>query len=521
MEFWHYDTQLLISIVFFIGLFGQIEYSLTGYYSDNFDIDTKTGDIVVINAEFLDFETRKEISFAAIANDLAPAPIHRSNSVLITVKLSDLNDNTVYFTKKKYETTIAENVAIDPPAAIIQVKASDNDTCESRILKYSIESGADGIFEIDSYNGIIYTTKSLQGYEREFIMLVKVHDNSGQVPHSDEAEVYIKVIQINKNKPIFIHPTVNNERIELLKNKSEKDNLNTTVLAHDPDKGRNGRLSYHFKVGDNNIQETEHFLINADSGQISPKQNLENHTKKLFEILLVVKDQGTPSYETIRLVSICLFNEKIHPVELNKNVYKFHIVENMPSGTKVGRVQLNLKENLLNHLINFKFMTGNEDNNFHIDPISGEIITNCQLDREKQSFYELFVLTYTFNNTYQTPIHNKHTIKVEIYVKDVNDCVPVWEKNIYMAGISSQAALLEPVTIINVQDCDNEENSALELTLKTTYLYKYGFKTIGSIVPSPFSKFKSSYFWCPNKSIYWSNFKIERYKIKIEKIKVD
>lgn len=57
-----------------------------------------------------------------------------------------------------------------------------------------------------------------------------------------------------------------------------------TVKAVDKDEGENGRLTYHFKVGGENIQETKEFIINANTGELKTKQVLDRETKSSYEV---------------------------------------------------------------------------------------------------------------------------------------------------------------------------------------------------------------------------------------------
>ena len=57
-----------------------------------------------------------------------------------------------------------------------------------------------------------------------------------------------------------------------------------TVKATDEDDGPNGEVSYHFKVGNENVQETEAFSINADTGELRTKIILDREVKAQYEV---------------------------------------------------------------------------------------------------------------------------------------------------------------------------------------------------------------------------------------------
>lgn len=56
-----------------------------------------------------------------------------------------------------------------------------------------------------------------------------------------------------------------------------------TVKAEDEDPGENGRISYHFKVNDSNVQETDEFSIDEETGQLRSKIILDRETRKQYQ----------------------------------------------------------------------------------------------------------------------------------------------------------------------------------------------------------------------------------------------
>lgn len=57
-----------------------------------------------------------------------------------------------------------------------------------------------------------------------------------------------------------------------------------TVKAIDRDSGDNGKVIYHMKVGNRNVQETEEFSINQETGELRSKIILDRETKGKFEV---------------------------------------------------------------------------------------------------------------------------------------------------------------------------------------------------------------------------------------------
>ena len=56
------------------------------------------------------------------------------------------------------------------------------------------------------------------------------------------------------------------------------------VKAIDKDIGINGELSYHFKVGGENVQETDDFKINSNTGELRSKKFLDHEMQAKYEV---------------------------------------------------------------------------------------------------------------------------------------------------------------------------------------------------------------------------------------------
>lgn len=85
------------------------------------------------------------------------------------------------------------------------------------------------------------------------------------------------------------------------------DMLVMTVHAVDEDSGENGRVTYHFKVKDSNVQETEEFSIDPDTGELRAKIILDRETKPSYQVryqffIMFVNDR----WNNIRILSLNL-----------------------------------------------------------------------------------------------------------------------------------------------------------------------------------------------------------------------
>jgi hypothetical protein len=56
------------------------------------------------------------------------------------------------------------------------------------------------------------------------------------------------------------------------------------VKAVDDDTGDNGKVSYHLRVNDQNVQETNEFIINEETGDLTAKIPLDREAKVSYQV---------------------------------------------------------------------------------------------------------------------------------------------------------------------------------------------------------------------------------------------
>lgn len=276
-----------------------------------------------------------------------------------------------------------------------------------------------------------------------------------------------------------------------------------TVKATDNDTGINGKIKYHLQVNNQNVQETDDFAIDENTGELRIKRQLDRKKQSKYELVLVARDQGTPSwFESLRFLTVLLVNVNENKPEFPdaSNPYKLFITENGQRGVRIGKIQAFIPDKQPGVGIYYYILLGNENGAFYVDKTSGDVYTNRSLDREEVDTYHLYILAskksdlhITSKDRYGFSIksldRDSTVAKVEVKVLDLNDNAPKFERDIYYAGVSAKASISELVTVVNATDADMGVNGTFELIIVASNLYKYGSsKSVGSIVPSPFSK---------------------------------
>ncbi|XP_042319253.1 protocadherin gamma-B5-like isoform X2 [Sceloporus undulatus] len=243
----------------------------------------------------LDRERTPEYNITIIATDKGTPPL--STEKIISLKISDINDNIPTFEKASYTAFVPEN---NPSGtSIFHVQASDPDLARNARITYSLlrsniqELPLSSYLSINSETGIIYAQRSFD-YEqcREFQVEVRAQDG-GSPPLSSTATVKVFILDQNDKSPQILYPSQGAEGsalFEMVPRSAEEGYLVTKVVAVDADSGHNAWLSYHL------IQATEPglFSIGVHNGEIRTSRTFLERDALKQKLVILVKDNGQP-----------------------------------------------------------------------------------------------------------------------------------------------------------------------------------------------------------------------------------
>ncbi|KAI1297890.1 Cadherin-87A [Halotydeus destructor] len=496
------------------GRFGKISYSILSVSGNGdqemaakyFAITNETGVIKVAPGVIIDREkgpnkltlqvaaSDESGSFDSV-NSQSYSSSERSRrmiSVPIYITIEDVNDNLPSFSHSEYEaTTLGHADGMTDRVPVIQISASDPDDGLNGQVSYKIKSGNLGRLTIEA------------------------RDIVGTGPFADEAVVNVKVIQVNRHKPKFLFPS--SPSIEFQENQKPGTKV-VRVQVFDADSGHNGVVKIAFKVdGSLNVQETDQFKIDSESGIIVSKVSLDREKQSSYDLVLVATDYlGEPQvFETLQQLTIVIKdaddNRPEFPRTINfdeskmEETYQFSIYENEPRGKVIGKVTaLDRDSDEDNKKIFYHLIDGNPEAIFHLDRDSGVIFANTSFDREYRSSYELVVKASPKDKlTLDHMINSQLSIRqrsfnvddlslalITIKILDVNDNRPEYSRPVYRSGIPERAQIGHTVLTIEAADGDLGQNSSIQYTIVQTDLYRKGYDLPDSPVrpiPTPFS----------------------------------
>ncbi|CAH2225513.1 protocadherin Fat 3 isoform X1, partial [Pelobates cultripes] len=412
-----------------------------GNADSTFDIEKGVGTIII--AKPLDAELRSAYNMSIEVTDGTNIA-----TTQVLIRVLDNNDNGPEFSQLSYNAIISEDIL--PDTEILQIKATDKD--ENHKLSYIVHSSIDPIsmkkFRIDASTGMLYTAERLDHEaQAHHILTVMVKDQ--EFPYRRNlARVSIIVEDANDHSPYFTSPLYEASVFE----SSAIGSVVLQVTALDRDKGENAELIYSIESG--NTGNT--FKIEPVLGIITVSKEPEISSMSQYVLSVKVMDRGSPPLSAAAIVRISLtMSDNSHP-KFTQNEYQAEINENADAGSSVVLVSAISQSTLV-----YEIRLGNLEGAFSINPYSGVITSQADLDYERISSYQLVVQA-----TNMAGMASNATVNIQIL--DENDNPPVFLNSQYVGSISEAAPINSIVRssdnnplVIRASDADSNQNALL------------------------------------------------------------
>ncbi|XP_017552506.1 cadherin EGF LAG seven-pass G-type receptor 1 isoform X2 [Pygocentrus nattereri] len=423
----------------------KVHYSIiNGNVRGQFYIHSPTGVIDVINP--LDYETNREYNLRIKAQDGGRPPLINSTGIVI-VQVVDVNDNAPMFVSTPFQATVLENVPIG--YSVIHIQAIDSDSGENARLDYRLTDTSPGFpFTINNSTGWITVSIELDRETTEFYTFgVEARDNGSPVM-SSSASVSITVLDVNDNVPTFT------EKVYSLKI-NEDALVGTSVLTVTAvDRDINSVVTYQISSGNTRNR----FAITSQSGGglITLALPLDYKQERQY-VLTITASDGT-RYDTAQ-VFINVTDANTHRPVFQSANYQVLISEDKPIGSTVVVISATDEDTGENARITYSM----EDNvpQFKIDPDTGAITTQIEIDYEDQASYTLAIIARD-NGIPQ----KSDTTYVEIIVEDANDNAPQFGRDKYQGTVFEDALPYTSVLQISASDRDSGSNGRVSYTFQ-------------------------------------------------------
>ncbi|XP_069495463.1 protocadherin Fat 3 isoform X2 [Ambystoma mexicanum] len=415
--------------------------------TDYFHIDSTSG--LILTARMLDHELIQQSTLKVIATDNGFPPL--SSDVLVTISVTDLNDNSPTFNQLIYESYVSE---LAPRGHFVTcVQASDADSSEVDRLEYSILSGNERVsFLMDSKSGVItLSNHRKQRMDHMYSLNVSVSDGL----FTNTAQVHIRVLGANLYSPVFTQSVYVAEVRENIAPGAKVIH----VRATDGDDGMYGVISYTII---NDFAKDRFSIDNAGQIITTEKLDRENPLEGDISIFLRALDGGgRPAFCTVRVIVV---DENDNAPKFKSFEYRASVKADVRKGHLVTQVQAFDPDDGANSRITYSLYSEASvpvADLLEIDPDNGWMVTKGSFNQLKNSVLSFFV------KAVDGGIPVKHSlIPVYIHVLPPETLTPAFSQSQYSFTITEDASISTSVASLYIIPSQSAEFSTVngELT---------------------------------------------------------
>ncbi len=407
-------------------------------------ISPSTG--VLTTSEQLDREIVDSYFVTVLVTDGGSPPLNTTTRVEVTV--SDQNDQPPVFTQASYRTSVNESTV--PLEAILTLSAVDSDFDGNGEVFFStvMVSPSTTAFEVDESSGDLRVMTPLDAEDSLFYNITVRADNGETTPYqSADVVVVVEILDLNDNAPTF-------EQLDYILPYLESNppgSIVINVTATDLDAtNENSDLSYEITGGFN----TSLFSIATvgGTGVVSIAGVLDRETEDRHVLEVMVFDSGFPRLNATTTVVVILQDANDNTPIFEQSAYFFTLAEDANISTLIGRIRASDidQQNVTYYLNNTEL--------FSIDPVSGEIFTAAEFNREEQPLHSIIAVA---TDRGQQAIERTAEVTVNITILDVNDVMPTFTNSTYFFFVSENTSSDSVIFTVEALDSDLGESGSL------------------------------------------------------------
>ncbi len=387
----------------------------------------------------------------------------------VTVEILDVNDHSPFFSENEKRLEIGESAV--PGARYPLQAAHDPDTGSNSVQTYKLSHNDHFRLEIkdreeDGKIPILILHKPL---DREVTKNVKLELSAldgGRPPKSGSIEIFIDVLDINDNIPVF---TKDAYTVTL----NENAPVGTTVVqvnATDLDEGKNGEVVY--ALGNNvknNLRRL--FKVNEITGEIILIDHLDFEVKDKYEIDIQASDKGTIPLATDKSVIIKIVDVNDNAPEMEVTSLSSAIPEDSKPGTTVALISVTDLDSGRNGKIScsifddipFKLMPSTQINIY-------SLVTSGLLDRETEFQYDITLVAKDAGDPSLSSVKY-----ITVLISDVNDNSPEFSFSPYAFYFMENNVPGKILFSVSASDKDSNENAIISYHIwrENSEEYKY------------------------------------------------
>ena len=426
------------------GLAGKLTYTINyniPYCPENIIyIDQVTG-VIYLNAP-LDYESGLTTIYCTVLAQDSEEPL-LSNTADLQITVTNANDVAPECDPPILNTSIPEDSPVGSAVVTLSHACSDAD---STVLSYSILE-APIPFHISS-GGVLTVNDSLD-FEASTFHRIPIEVSDGEL--SFNATVFVNILGVNEFAPVFTQATYScsvNENDPI-------GSLVCTVSASDDDSGLEGTVYYQISTS----TQSNSFVIDRESGKIYTAESIDYEREHSFSLTVEAHDLGEPSLtaSVSVIISVIDLNDN-HPN--TDSIHFFEVSETAALGETVSTLNCTDADAGINGQVNFHLNSiAKVDSNgtitlltsdpFTLEPVTGAIIVNTNLDYESDQLYRLSIVCRDSG----TPSCTTFSTAV-ISLRPENEHTPTFSQSVYSVDVSENATAGSSILMVSAFDDD-------------------------------------------------------------------
>ncbi|XP_067424484.1 protocadherin Fat 3 isoform X1 [Emydura macquarii macquarii] len=399
--------------------------------TDYFHIDSTSG--LILTARMLDHELLQQCSLKVRATDHGFPPL--SSEVLVSIYVTDMNDNPPVFNQLIYESYVSE---LAPRGHFVTcVQAFDADSSDFDRLEYGILSGNDRTsFIMDSKSGIItLSNHRKQRMEPMYSLNVSVSDGL----FTSTAQVHIRILGANLYSPVFSQSIY----VAEVRENAAPGTKVIYVKASDGDSGIYGQINYSII----NDFAKDRFLID-NNGQILTTEKLDRENPLEGDISIFLRALDGGGRMTFCTVRVIVVDENDNTPQFMTIEYRASVKADVGKGHLVTQVQAIDSDDGANSRITYSLYSEasvSVADLLEIDPDNGWMVTKGNFNQLKNSVLSFFV------KAVDGGIPMKHSlIPVYIHVLPPEAVLPSFSQPQYSFTIAEDTLIGSTVDMVRV-----------------------------------------------------------------------
>ncbi|CAI5643507.1 unnamed protein product [Oreochromis niloticus] len=413
-----------------------------------FAIDSKTGWITTVSQ--MDHEACSSYSFEVVASDLAEL-LPLSSTTVVTITVSDVNDNPPLFERELYRGAIKESDPLGEVVAVLKTKDRDG-TDQNRLVSFCITGGNPrGVFGLALVQGEwkVYVSGLLDREQQDWYLLNITASDGLYVAHT---AVEVTVMDANDNRPICnqaVYSTSFPEDVPINKGILR-------VGATDADSGSSAEIQYSlFGIG------VEDFYMDANTGELRTAIVMDRELAPSYKLIAQATDGGGLFCRSDIFLKVLDVNDNA-PL-FSSTHYLASVYENASPKALLTRLQASDPDEGLNRTVLYS-LVDSVNGFFSIDPVTGVVVLEKSLDRESRDSYRVRVQA-TDRAGQQGALSSQ--VDLTILVLDVNDNAPVFQRRDYAVTVPEDVAVGTEVVRVLATSADIGPNAEITYNIRS------------------------------------------------------